>query len=77
MGAAVPDAMPQFKVVLVGPRVDGNVGAVARSMANFGFAELCMVRPCGPKTAGTAALAVVQGVNQPVPDVQCVILQTA
>jgi TrmH family RNA methyltransferase len=46
MGAAVPDAMPQFKVVLVGPRVDGNVGAVARSMANFGFAELCMVRPC-------------------------------
>lgn len=38
--------MAQVKVVLVGPRVDGNVGAVARSMANFGFTELCMVNPC-------------------------------
>jgi TrmH family RNA methyltransferase len=38
--------MPQVKVVLVEPRVDGNVGAVARSMANFGFTELCMVKPC-------------------------------
>jgi tRNA/rRNA methyltransferase len=38
--------MPQIKVVLVEPRVDGNVGAVARSMANFGFTELCMVNPC-------------------------------
>ncbi len=28
------------------PRVDGNVGAVARAMANFGFRELCMVNPC-------------------------------
>jgi TrmH family RNA methyltransferase len=38
--------MPSFKVVLVEPQVDGNVGAVARSMANFGFSELCMVNPC-------------------------------
>ena len=38
--------MPQVKVVLVRPRVDGNVGAVARSMANFGFHDLCMVDPC-------------------------------
>jgi len=38
--------MPEVKVVLVEPRVDGNVGAVARAMANFGFRELCMVNPC-------------------------------
>ncbi|HSV42036.1 MAG TPA: RNA methyltransferase [Methanomassiliicoccales archaeon] len=35
-----------FRVVLVEPQTDGNVGAVARSMANFGFKELCMVSPC-------------------------------
>jgi tRNA/rRNA methyltransferase len=45
-GFPVPGTMPQVKVVLVGPRVDGNVGAVARSMANFGFSELCLVDPC-------------------------------
>jgi len=38
--------MPSVRVVLVSPRNDGNVGAVARSMANFGFRELCMVNPC-------------------------------
>lgn len=38
--------MVSFRVVLVEPQVDGNVGAVARSMGNFGFKELCMVSPC-------------------------------
>jgi tRNA/rRNA methyltransferase len=38
--------MVSFKVVLVEPQNDGNVGAVARSMANFGFKELTMVSPC-------------------------------
>lgn len=38
--------MPSVRVVLVSPRNDGNVGAVARSMANFGLRELCMVNPC-------------------------------
>lgn len=38
--------MPSFRVVLVSPRHDGNVGAVVRSMGNFGFDELCMVTPC-------------------------------
>ncbi|OPY34814.1 MAG: putative RNA methyltransferase [Methanomassiliicoccales archaeon PtaU1.Bin124] len=38
--------MVSFRVVLVEPQNDGNVGAVARSMANFGFKELCMVSPC-------------------------------
>jgi len=34
------------RVVLVNPKYEGNVGAVARSMANFGFSELVMVEPC-------------------------------
>ena len=38
--------MPQFKVVLVEPLNDGNVGAVARAMKNFGLDELVLVRPC-------------------------------
>jgi TrmH family RNA methyltransferase len=36
----------QFRVVLVEPLNDGNVGAVARSMKNFGLEELVLVRPC-------------------------------
>ena len=38
--------MPEFRIILVNPRNDGNVGAVARSMGNFGFKELRLVSPC-------------------------------
>jgi tRNA/rRNA methyltransferase len=38
--------MASFRVVLVSPQNDGNVGAVARSMGNFGFDDLTMVTPC-------------------------------
>lgn len=38
--------MPAYRVVLVSPMHEGNVGAVARAMANFGFQELFMVDPC-------------------------------
>jgi len=34
------------RIVLVGPKYGGNVGAVARSMANFGLDELVLVDPC-------------------------------
>lgn len=37
--------MPVFRVVLVRPENEGNIGAVARSMANFDMAELYMVAP--------------------------------
>jgi TrmH family RNA methyltransferase len=37
--------MPEFRIVLVSPRHDGNIGAVVRSMGNFGFPELYMVTP--------------------------------
>ncbi len=35
--------MPNLRVVLVEPQEAGNVGAVARAMKNFGFAELWIV----------------------------------
>jgi TrmH family RNA methyltransferase len=38
--------MPSVRIVLVEPRVEGNVGAVARAMGNFGFDDLRFVRPC-------------------------------
>jgi len=38
--------MPSLRVVLVKPRVDGNVGAAARAMGNFGYQDLWMVEPC-------------------------------
>ena len=38
--------MAAYRVVLVSPLYDGNVGAIARAMANFGLTELIMVNPC-------------------------------
>jgi len=38
--------MGDFRVVLVEPEHEGNVGAVARAMGNFAFDDLCMVNPC-------------------------------
>ena len=38
--------MPQFRVVLIEPLNDGNVGAIARAMKNFGLDDLVLVRPC-------------------------------
>jgi TrmH family RNA methyltransferase len=38
--------MPEVRIVLVGPKFEGNVGAVARSMANFDLDELFLVGPC-------------------------------
>jgi len=38
--------MPRVRVVLVEPKNEGNVGAVARAMKNFGAHELVLVHPC-------------------------------
>lgn len=35
-----------FVVVLVEPKYDGNIGAVARVMKNFSFSKLVLVKPC-------------------------------
>jgi TrmH family RNA methyltransferase len=37
--------MPDFRVVLVEPKIQGNIGAVARAMLNFGLHDLHLVRP--------------------------------
>ena len=39
--------MPEIRIVLVEPKFEGNVGAIARSMSNFGFDDLYLVNPCG------------------------------
>ncbi len=36
----------EFGVVLVEPQIQGNVGAVARVMENFGIEDLLLVNPC-------------------------------
>ncbi|MEF8880043.1 MAG: RNA methyltransferase [Candidatus Thermoplasmatota archaeon] len=38
--------IPDFYVVLVEPKISGNIGAVARAMANFDFHNLFLVNPC-------------------------------
>ena len=38
--------IPEFYVILVEPKYGGNIGAVARSMANFDFNKLILVNPC-------------------------------
>lgn len=38
--------MPDIRIVLVGPKFEGNIGAVARSMANFDISDLYLVNPC-------------------------------
>ncbi|MDI6856380.1 MAG: RNA methyltransferase [Candidatus Thermoplasmatota archaeon] len=35
-----------FSVILVEPKYDGNIGAVARVMKNFSFSNLILVKPC-------------------------------
>lgn len=38
--------MLRLRVILVEPKNEGNVGAVARAMRNFGASELILVKPC-------------------------------
>jgi TrmH family RNA methyltransferase len=38
--------MARVRVILVEPKNEGNVGAVARAMANFAASDLVLVRPC-------------------------------
>jgi tRNA/rRNA methyltransferase len=43
-----------LRVVLVEPIYEGNVGSIARSMKNFGFSDLVLVRPCKIEDFGLA-----------------------
>lgn len=44
----------RFRVVFVEPETPGNVGSLARVMANFGLRELVLVDPCEIKEDGEA-----------------------
>ena len=39
-------SMPAIRVVLVEPKHEGNVGAVARAMRSFDVVDLVLIRPC-------------------------------
>lgn len=39
------DDMPDIRIVVIGPKFEGNVGAIARSMVNFDVGELYLVNP--------------------------------
>ncbi|MCD1293780.1 RNA methyltransferase [Methanocella sp. CWC-04] len=39
----------KFRVILVEPFYEGNVGSVCRAMKNFGFDDLVLVKPCEMK----------------------------
>jgi len=40
----------RFRIILVEPEYELNIGSVARAMKNFGFSDLAIVRPkCNPK----------------------------
>jgi len=50
--------LPTIVVVLVEPRTPGNIGMVARAMANFGATELRLVNPCDYLAEAARRLAV-------------------
>ena len=51
-------SLERVRVVLVRPKTSGNVGAVARAIANFGLSELALVAPRGYRAAAAAKTAV-------------------
>ena len=57
-GASVVARRLPPAVVLVRPQEEGNVGAVARAMANFGLERLILVEPATPLRATARAFAV-------------------
>ncbi len=40
------NSIPEFYIVLIEPKYGGNIGAVARAMANFDFKNLYLINPC-------------------------------
>jgi TrmH family RNA methyltransferase len=59
--AEKPSEAPPPAIVLVRPREEGNVGAVARAMANFGLERLILVEPATPLRSTARAFAVHAG----------------
>jgi tRNA C32,U32 (ribose-2'-O)-methylase TrmJ len=54
-----PKTLEAFKLVLVSPKIPGNIGSTARLVANFEFASLAIVSPrCNPLSDEAFNLAV-------------------
>lgn len=53
--------MISIRVILVEPLYEGNVGSVCRSMKNFGFSDLVLVRPCKLDNFAKAMASHAQG----------------
>jgi tRNA/rRNA methyltransferase len=51
--------MPEFFVVIVEPKYEGNIGGIARVMKNFGFSKLVLVNP--PKLGQEAKAMAMHG----------------
>jgi TrmH family RNA methyltransferase len=60
----LPPNLDNVHVVLVQPRVPGNIGAVARAMMTMGLSRLVLVDPCdyGPSTEAPARARAAQEV---------------
>ena len=59
----------EVEVVLVNPIYQGNLGAVARVMKNFGYSKLALVRPC---ELGTEARAMASHAQNVLDSAQCI-----
>ncbi len=60
-GEGHPLPTPPPAIVLVRPQEEGNVGSVARAMANFGLGRLLLVEPATPLRGTARAFAVHAG----------------
>ena len=49
------------RIVFVGPEEESNLGLLARTMKNFGFSELCLVRPKAKPHSDTALRLAMHG----------------
>ena len=54
--------MREVSIILVKPLYEGNVGSTARAMANFGFKDLILVKPCKIGKKGEDMAVHAQGI---------------
>lgn len=54
---------PSCRIVLVRPEVEGNIGATARVMRNFGLKDLFLVEPVADPTTSNARQRATHGVD--------------
>lgn len=62
----------EVQVVLVNPIYQGNVGAVARVMRNFGYSKLALIEPC---ELGTEARAMASHAHSVLDSAQCIDIE--